>query len=152
MGRPRKVLSMQRGNLTVLEQQRKSQQEERIIVGQEKLSRPPAWLKDNFAKKIFKLVVSVSKQDALIGNRDIINITGLCNAFSSYCEITKEIGNNYMISEKETNPLVKLQEYYSAEVRRYEALCGFTLDSRLKLAAIQITKQEQALESDFGEI
>ncbi len=41
MGRPRKVLSMQRGHLTVLEQQRKSQQEEMILLERKRLFRPP---------------------------------------------------------------------------------------------------------------
>jgi len=161
MGKPRKILSMQKGNLTVLEQQRKTQQEERIIVGQEKLARPPTWLVDNVAKKEFKRLTAELKSIALVGNLDVNNIACYCNAYSLYRKTTEELAKQPLLLEKETkdgtsifmmNPLIKIQKNYAEEMRRFAALCGLTLDSRLKLAAVQTTKQEQDLESDFGEI
>ncbi len=161
MGKPRKILSMQRGHLTVLEQQRKSQQEEMILLGQEKLSRSPTWLVDDIAKKEFKRLVAELKSVALVGNLDINNIACYCNAYSLYRKTTEELASQPLLLEKTAkngtsiftmNPLIKIQKNYAEEMRRFAALCGLTIDSRLKLAAVQTTKQEQILESDFGEI
>ena len=46
MGRPRKPLEMQRGNLTVISMERRKNEEKKVKTGSNQLSRPPDWLSD----------------------------------------------------------------------------------------------------------
>ena len=51
MARPRKPLAQQKGNLKVVDIQRKEMAEEKIHTDNDQLSTPPTWLIDATAKK-----------------------------------------------------------------------------------------------------
>ncbi len=113
---------------------------------------PPNWLVDDFAKKEFKKIISIVQLNDFIGDLDIYSIGGFCNAFTFYCRATNELKTQPSLLKKEADSLVKKQKNFAEEMRRFAPQFGGTLDSRLKLASLKIAKQEQALESDFGEI
>ena len=48
------------------------------------------------------------------------------------------------------NPMVDIQKGYAEEMRRFAALCGLTIDSRLKIASAKTSKVEDEIESKFG--
>ena len=58
MAKNRKPLAMQRGNLTVEQQENKKQEEAMVTTGKEMLEKPPSWLIDAKAKNEFKRLVS----------------------------------------------------------------------------------------------
>ena len=51
MGRPRKPLTEQRGNLTVITMQTREAEEDSVTTDKNQLKRPPTWLIDKCGKK-----------------------------------------------------------------------------------------------------
>lgn len=162
-GKSRKILDMQTGNLT-----RKTQQERQA---QEDMIRQPAGAFDKIPRKQLvskeavrewkRIVPELRKMD-LIGNLDLQNVIGYCNAFAKYTEATEQLKTEPLkISTKNEkgdliqtrpNPLIEVQTRYAAEMRRFEELCGLTIGSRLKWAATRTKQQEEKIESEFGAI
>jgi hypothetical protein len=44
------------------------------------------------------------------------------------------------------------QKKYAEEYRAFARLCGFTVDSRLKLAAVKAKEIDNDIEEEFGDI
>lgn len=168
MGRARKPLEMQKGNLTVEQQEQKRQAEALVTVGREQLAKPPSWLMDKVAKAEFKRIVREFDKVDVVGNLDLNNIAGYCNAYAMYRKVTKRLEDTEIVitvpdldsdSPREVpvmNPLyrdlVKNQRDYADEMRKFAALCGLTIDSRLKVGTVQTTQQNQEIEEIFGDI
>ena len=143
MAKNRKPLGMQKGNLTV-EQQENKKQEEAMITNE------------------FKRLVSEFEkmQIDVIGNLDVNILGWYCNAFSSYISVTKELKNKDKVIEKHTergsflikNPLLDVQKQYSEEMRKFAAMCGLTIDSRLKAATIAREGIDNDIKEEFGDI
>ncbi len=158
MSRQRKPVDMQKGNLTVLQQEKKRLEEEYIRTGKDQLKYPPIWLIDDIAKKEFKRIVKELKGINVIGNLDVNNLGAYCNAFSNYIHVTEQLnGQDYYIARETRtgaivvkNPLVDIQTNYATEMRKFASLCGMTIDSRLKAATIKIDKQQETISSKFG--
>lgn len=153
---------MQSKHLTKEEITEKEQQESIIIIGREDLQKPPSWLIDARAKKEFERIVKNFEKIELIGNLDLNNIAGYCNAYSMYINSTQEFKKikSLMITKQMTNgayteipnPIIKIQRQCAEEMRRFASLCGLTIDSRLKLAVQKTTKEKQEVDEDFGDI
>ncbi len=162
MAKNRKPLAMQRGNLTVEQQENKKQEEAMVTTGKEMLEKPPSWLIDAKAKNEFKRLVSEFEkmQIDVIGNLDVNNLGCYCNAFSSYISATKELKKADKVIEKHTergsflikNPLLDVQKQYSEEMRKFAAMCGLTIDSRLKAATIAREGIDNDIKEEFGDI
>ena len=155
MGRARKPLNMQKGNLTVDRQNEIGMAEEMVTVGREQLEKTPTSLVDSVAKKEYKRVVTELNKVNVVGNLDLNNIVGYANAYSYYLKSTKELkkqrytktGDMYMAE----NPLINIQKKYAEEMRKFAALCGLTIDSRLKAATVQLGKESDDIDSEFGD-
>lgn len=162
MPRPRKPAGMQKGNLTVEIQENKKIEESLVKTGKEMLEKPPSWLIDAKAKNEFKRIAAEFKKMEIdvIGNLDVNNLGCYCNAFSSYIKVTKELKNQPKVIEKSTqngkvlvkNPLCDVQKMYSEEMRKFAAMCGLTIDSRLKAATIAREQIDEDIEAEFGDI
>ena len=74
MGRSRKPLAMQTGNLTKEIKEQKQNEEEIITTGNENLKKPPAWLIDKVAKNEFKRLTEEFDKVNMVGNLDLNNI------------------------------------------------------------------------------
>ncbi len=149
MGRPRKLLSQQKGHLKVEQQLEKAAAETAISVGQEQLNTPPDWLIDEKAIAEFRRVVKEFRKIEVIGNLDLNNIAGYCNAFALYVKATGDLKGLPLLAQKE---LVEIQNKYAAEMRKFAALCGLTIDSRLKIGAKKAQETQQEIEDTFGDI
>lgn len=140
--------------------QRRQQEEEAVMVGDDQLSEPPAWLTDATAKKEWKRLIKELDKINIIGNLDLNNLATYCNAYSQYRKATKQLKSEPLTVEKMTkygvqmvpNPLIAVQSKYSDEMRRYASLCGLTIDSRLKAGSGKIDRQEENIERKFGAI
>ena len=158
MGRGRKPLEMQRGNITVFNGSKRKMEEESVTVGKNQLKRAPDWLLDENAVKEWKRLIKELDKIDIIGNLDRNNLGGYCNAFSRYLKATEELSTAPLCVEKETrngivivkNPLIDIQKLYADEMRKFASLCGLTIDSRLKAAVTKTTKKEETLKEKFG--
>ncbi len=153
---------MQTKHLTKDEIAEKEEQENLIIVGREDLQIVPHWLIDKKAQDEFERIIKNFEKIEVIGNLDLNNIAGYCNAYSMYRNATAEFKKckQLMITKQMTNgayteipnPIIKIQRQCAEEMRRFASLCGLTIDSRLKLAVQKTTKERQDIEEDFGDI
>ena len=160
MGRPRKPSQTQKGNITQLEKYKRKAEEESISVGKNQLARAPKWLIGDIAKEEWKRLIKELKDIEIIGNLDLNNLAGYCNAYENYRKATEELRDAPFCVTKITrngetivkNPLIDVQKTYAEEMRKFAALCGLTIDSRLKAAAAKTSKKEKIMEEKFGEI
>lgn len=160
MGRPRKPLEMQKGNLTIISMEKRKNEEKKATTGSNQLSRPPDWLIDETAVKEWKRIVKELKKIDLIGNLDRNNLGGYCNAFANYIKATEILKNQTFYIDRETrtgvivvkNPMVDIQRIYAEEMRKFASLCGLTIDARLKAAAIKTDKTQEDITRKFGNI
>ena len=145
MGAARKVLSLQSGNWKKDELQKKQLEEEAVIVASDQLKKPPAWLRDGVAKKEWIRLVEIMEDIKIIGNLDFNALGAYCNAFSSYVEATKELKGQPLIVDKITkfgvqrvqNPLLRVQQDATDEMKKASSQIGIDVNSRLKLAHIK---------------
>lgn len=161
MGRSRKPVEMQTKHLTTEEKLNAQRAEETVTVGREQLEKPPTWLIDTTAKKEFIRIVTEFEKIDIVGNLDLNNIAGYCNAYSMYRKTTKELKKADLLIETQMpngtqvlkeNPLIKIQKNYAEEMRKFASLCGLTIDSRLKAGTIKISKENEDITDEFGDI
>lgn len=147
MGRSRKPLEMQKGNLTVKQQVAMEQAEEMMTVGKEQLTAPPKWLINKVAKDEFARVVKEMEKVQIFGNLDLNNLGCYCNAFAMYQKV---------MSMAKVRPadkdLADILKKHADEMRKFAALCGLTIDSRLKLGTSLAEQKDNEIEENFGNI
>lgn len=160
MGKPRKLLGVQKKHLTIQEKIEKEECEKIITLGNEQLKNPPNWLVDDIATKEYLRVIKELEKINVIGNLDLNNLGGYCNSYSLYIKASNELKNKSLLTRKMSkngpviikNPLIEIQKNYAEEMRKFAVLCGLTIDSRLKVATVKTTKQAQDIEDKFGDI
>ena len=155
MGRTRKPLSEQRGNLTKEIQNRKSAEQDLVKTSRSYLATPPDWLSDR-AKKEYSRLYHAMKDMDMLGDLDANNLAAYCNAFDNYLEAAADVRKNGLTIELDDkvieNPNVALQIKYAKEMREFGKQCGLSIDSRLKFAAVKLEKAEQDIAEEFGDI
>lgn len=160
MPRPKKPIDMQKAHLTLVEKQNRKAEEDSVTTGNNQLKTPPRWLINDVAKKEWRRIVRELNKIQIVGNLDYANLGGYCNAYANYIQVTEILKDQTYSIERETrtgtiivkNPLVDIQTNYAAEMRRFAALCGLTIDSRLKAAVIKTEKTEDMITEKFGNI
>ena len=161
MGRYQKPFYAQRSHLTNEEKENRAQAEALVTVGSEDLAKPPSWLVDTVAKKEFKRIVKELNDIEIVGNLDLGNIGGYCNAYSYYRKATDELKKASLtitVTDKDGNdivkehPLVNIQKKYAEEMRKFASLVGLTIDSRLKAAVVKKGQFDDDIHSEFGDI
>lgn len=160
MPRPKKPIDMQKAHLTLVEKQNRKTEEDSVTTGNNQLKTPPRWLINDVAKKEWRRIVRELNKIQIVGNLDYANLGGYCNAYANYIQVTEILKDQTYSIERETrtgtiivkNPLVDIQTNYAAEMRRFAALCGLTIDSRLKAAVVKAEKTENMITEKFGNI
>lgn len=160
MGRPRKIVDMQSAHNTKNEKIKRQQEERYVTTGRDQLKTPPKWLADGVAKKEWRRIIKELNKIDIVGNLDYANLAGYCNAYANYIKVTEKLKDQDYCIERETrsgtitvkNPLVDIQKTYASEMRRFAALCGLTIDSRLKAAVNKTDKKESEIMEAFGAI
>ena len=160
MSRNRKPLELQSKHLTNAEKLQKEEEEDLLVLGKEQLQDPPDWLINDVAINEFKRIVKEIDKIDVIGNLDINNLGGYCNSYALYLKSTEELKGKSLMIRKMTkngpitikNPLIEIQKNYADEMRKFASLCGMTIDSRLKVATIKTTKQQEDIIDEFGDI
>ena len=160
MGKARKPMDMQKGHIKVVDMQRRRVEEQQVKTERNQLKRPQSWLINDTAKREGRKVVKKLEQIDLIGNLDRNNLGGYCNAYANYIAATEELCGQEYCLERVTrtgtiivkNPLVDVQKLYAEEMRRFAALCGLTIDSRLKAASVKTDQTQDRIKEKFGGI
>lgn len=161
MGRPKLPLELQKGNLTKEQQVEKELEEDLVRANSNQLDKPPLWLRDKVAKKEWKRLVEQFRSISIISNLDLNNLAAYCNAYSCYLETVKELQGKSLVVEYTNksgatnvveNPLIKIQMKYSDEMRKYSALLGLSVDSRLKLSSLKLKETKSEIKDEFGDI
>ena len=157
MGRTRKMLSEQTGNLTKEIQTRRAIEQDMTKTGTDYFLKPPKWLINSVAVKEYKRIAGELGKLELLGNLDTNALGNYCNAFAKYTEVTKKLKDAPLTVTNSTgneveNPLVNLQIKYSKEMRENGRLCGITIDSRLKFASQKLDKIDDEISEEFGDI
>lgn len=160
MARSRKTLEETKKHLTKSEIAEKEDMEKEIILGNEQLQEPPTWLINNIATEEWQRIITETNKISIIGNLDLNNLAGYCNAYAMYRKVTKQlIAEPLMIKKlsagaltKVKNPLVDIQINYANEMRKFASLCGMTIDSRLKAAVIKTNETQEEISDEFGDI
>lgn len=158
MGRTRKPVSEQTKNLTVAEKKQRQFEEQISTASQSCLTDPPDWLIDSVAVSEYtRIVKEIAGELELIGNLDIDNLGGFCNAFAMYVKTTNALKSADLLSvvgdgKIVENPLINTQKKFAEEMRKFGRLCGLTIDSRLKFAAEKAKSIDDDIEDEFGDI
>lgn len=113
------------------------------------------------AKKEYKRILKDLNRIEIVGNLDLSNLAGYCNAYAMYRKATLQLAGERLIVEKISaqgvpydaeNPLIMVQKKYAEEMRKFASLCGMTIDSRLKAANMKVNRIEDEIEDEFGDI
>lgn len=147
----RKLLETMTKHLTQEEIKIKMLEEEAVFVGNEQLQHPPDWLVDEKAISEWKRLVKEFNKKSMISNLDYNNLGAYCNAFARYTTIVKRLGTQ-VLPGREPSPLVMLELKYSDEMKRYGALLGLTMESRLKTGKGIVANTEEDINQDFGDV
>ncbi|MGL5663571.1 MAG: P27 family phage terminase small subunit, partial [Cetobacterium sp.] len=149
MWKIRKPLEAQTKHLTQEEKKIKQLEEELVFVGSDQLENPPEWLVNEIAVNEWIRLVEQFNKKSMISNLDYNNLGAYCNAFARYTSIVKNLKTDVMIVE-DVNPLVNLELKYSDEMKKYGALLGLTMESRLKVGSGIKTTSDEKLNKEFG--
>lgn len=160
MGRRRKPKDMQKSHLTLAEKERREEEERVVTTGNEQLKTPPEWLFNRVAKAEWRRITKELQKIEVVGNLDRANLAGYCNAYAAYRDVTEKLKDQNYCIERETrngtmlvkNPLLSVQKEYAEEMRKFAALCGMTVDARLKAAVVKVDEKNTQIEEQFGEI
>lgn len=162
-GKKRKILDMQAGHLNKKVQQELQAQENMIRQRPGAFDKVPRKrLADIEAEREWRRIVPELKRMDLIGNLDLSNVIGYCNAYAKYAKASKLLEEDPLVIKLynddgnlmavKPNPLIDVQIKYATEMRKFEELCGLTISSRLKWASTKTKQQEDKIESEFGAI
>lgn len=159
MARPRKPLALKTGDMKIVDIQRRQQEESAVKTDASQLDTPLDWLDDMARQEWNRLIVDLKPID-ILGNLDVNNLAGYCNAYSMYRKATEELKKSDLTVRRQTktgmhlaeNPLIGIQKKYAEEMRKFGALCGLTFDSRLKAGAHKVEEVQDAILAKFGNI
>lgn len=155
-GAMRKPLALQKGDLRVTKIQQLKMEEDSIKTDTDEILDPPSWLYDKTAKAEWKRIIPQLLAINVVGNLDLANVAGYCNAYALYRKATKDLeGKPLVFSENgkaKENPFVNVQMKYANEMRRFADMCGLSISSRLKSAATETKRQEETIQQKFGAI
>lgn len=157
MARPRKTPGTLEGNLTKREIAQKEQEANAAKSPRDLFHSIPDNLIDDIAKEEWKRITKTLEEMELVGDLDICNIIGYCNAYSLYVKATKAAAAQPMILETSKggvmqNPLINIQDKYAAQMRNFATKAGLSIDTRLKYATLKVKKSDDEIEDAFGNI
>lgn len=153
----RKPLTAQAGNLKRDKIVTLKQEEASVKTASGDLTVAPEWLNDIGKAEWYRVLPQLRDID-IIGNLDLSDLAGYCNAYSHFVIESAALANEDLILIDETtgsrkeNPRVNTQIKYATEMRKFADTCGMTISSRLKAAATKTAKKEEEIKDAFGAI
>lgn len=151
MPRPRKVAAEQIGHKTC-EAMAKKERETALALGDSSVLKrvPKKLLQDKVAVQKWRYIVKVKEESKTLSNSDFDNLVVYCNAWSNYvksAELMKYASDTEMVQVA-----LRMEKQAVDILYRYGARLGLDINSRLKLAALQVEKEQDAIKEEFGDI
>ncbi len=159
MGRPRKVISIQTGNIKKDVRARREYEESLIKTEGDELDKvPTSVFLDATAKKEYTRIKKNLESIEIIGNLDRNAMIVYANAYSMYLQALKETKKKDFCptvktsSGEKPNPIYTILEQAKKDMETSGNALGMSASSRLKIAAEKAKGQEENLMQMFGDI
>lgn len=159
MGRPRKIISMQTGNIKKDVRAKREYEESLIKTDKDELEKlPSSVFLDATAKREYERVRKNLQSIDIIGNLDRNSMIVYANAYSMYLQALKETKKKDFCptvktsSGEKPNPVYAILEQAKKDMETSGNALGMSASSRLKIAAEKAKGQEENLMQMFGGI
>ena len=159
MARPRKIVSMQTGNIKKDVRAQREYEESLIKTDGDELDKVPSSVfLDSTAKKEYERIRKNLQSIDIIGNLDRNSMIVYANAYAMYLKTSKEIKKKDFkpvvttSSGEKPNPIYAILEQAKKDMETSGNALGMSASSRLKIAAEKAKGQEENLMRMFGDI
>ena len=159
MGRPRKTISMQTGNIKKDVRARREYEESLIKTEGDELDKlPTSVFLDATAKKEYGRIKKNLESIDIIGNLDRNAMIVYANAYSMYLQALKETKKKDFTPTMKTSsgekpsPIYAILEQAKKDMETSGRALGMSASSRLKIAAEKAKGKEENLMQMFGDI
>lgn len=159
MGRPRKIISLQTGNIKKDVRAKREYEESLIKTDKDELEKlPSSVFLDATAKREYERVRKNLQSIDIIGNLDRNSMIVYANAYSMYLQALKETKKKDFCptvktsSGEKPNPIYAIMEQAKKDMDTSGSALGMSASSRLKIAAEKAKGQEENLMQMFGDI
>lgn len=159
MGRPRKIISMQTGNIKKDVRAKREYEESLVKTDKDELEKlPSSVFLDATAKREYERVRKNLQSIDIIGNLDRNSMIVYANAYSMYLQALKETKKKDFCptvktsSGEKPNPVYAIMEQAKKDMDSSGSALGMSASSRLKIASEKAKGQEENLVQMFGDI
>nr|DAW73872.1 MAG TPA: terminase small subunit [Caudoviricetes sp.] len=159
MGRPRKIISLQTGNIKKDVRAKREYEESLIKTDKDELEKlPSSVFLDATAKREYERVRKNLQSIDIIGNLDRNSMIVYANAYSMYLQALKETKKKDFTptvktsSGEKPNPVYAIMEQAKKDMDTSGSALGMSASSRLKIASEKAKGQEENLMQLFGDI
>ena len=159
MGRPRKIISLQTGNIKKDVRAKREYEESLIKTDKDELEKlPSSVFLDATAKREYERVRKNLQSIDIIGNLDRNSMIVYANAYSMYLQALKETKKKDFCptvntsSGEKPNPIYAIMEQAKKDMDTSGSALGMSASSRLKIASEKAKGQEENLMQMFGDI
>lgn len=159
MGRPRKIISLQTGNIKKDVRAKREYEESLVKTDKDELEKlPSSVFLDATAKREYERVRKNLQSIDIIGNLDRNSMIVYANAYSMYLQALKETKKKDFCptvktsSGEKPNPIYAILEQAKKDMETSGSALGMSASSRLKIAAEKAKGQEENLMQMFGDI
>lgn len=159
MGRPRKIISMQTGNIKKDVRAKREYEESLVKTDKDELEKlPSSVFLDATAKREYERVRKNLQSIDIIGNLDRNSMIVYANAYSMYLQALKETKKKDFCptvktsSGEKPNPVYAILEQAKKDMDTSGSALGMSASSRLKIASEKAKGQEENLMQMFGDI
>ena len=159
MGRPRKIISMQTGNIKKDVRAKREYEESLVKTDKDELEKlPSSVFLDATAKREYERVRKNLQSIDIIGNLDRNSMIVYANAYSMYLQALKETKKKDFCptvktsSGEKPNPIYAIMEQAKKDMDTSGSALGMSASSRLKIASEKAKGQEENLMQLFGDI
>lgn len=159
MGRPRKIISMQTGNIKKNVRAKREYEESLVKTDKDELEKlPSSVFLDATAKREYERVRKNLQSIDIIGNLDRNSMIVYANAYSMYLQALKETKKKDFCptvktsSGEKPNPIYAIMEQAKKDMDTSGSALGMSASSRLKIASEKAKGQEENLMQLFGDI
>lgn len=159
MGRPRKIISMQTGNIKKDVRAKREYEESLVKTDKDELEKlPSSVFLDATAKREYERVRKNLQSIDIIGNLDRNSMIVYANAYSMYLQALKETKKKDFCptvktsSGEKPNPVYAIMEQAKKDMDTSGSALGMSASSRLKIASEKAKGQEENLMQMFGDI
>ena len=159
MGRPRKIISLQTGNIKKDVRAKREYEESLVKTDKDELEKlPSSVFLDATAKREYERVRKNLQSIDIIGNLYRNSMIVYANAYSMYLQALKETKKKDFCptvktsSGEKPNPIYAILEQAKKDMDTSGSALGMSASSRLKIASEKAKGQEENLMQIFGDI